>query len=175
MPLCAAVAPLVVCFDCPIVTCEGQRWAFAKCLDKSQMPLGMGNALTLVFQGPYTRSGTGLAQWLWQHKVANAQGAVPKMHPPGVSHGRQMFLLVRINHYSSLGLKLGLVLVEGRGAPYHSSQDQRKTPFPPEMSGSHLPAVVGGGTWENSVLPPGEVRTGLAEGGAGAQCCQKRR
>lgn len=81
-----------------------------------------------------------------------------------------MFLLVRINHYSSLGLKLGLVLVEGKEAPYHSSQNQRKIPFPPEMSGSHLPAVVGGGTWESSVLSPGELRTSLAEGGAGSQC-----
>lgn len=41
-----------------------------------------------------------------------------------------MFLLVKINHYSSLGLKLGLVLVEDREAPYYSSQDQREDPFP---------------------------------------------
>lgn len=57
-------------------------------------------------------------------------------------------------------------------APYHNSQDQRKIPilFAPEMSGSRLLAVVEGGTWESSVLPSGEVRTGLAAGGAGAQC-----
>lgn len=57
-------------------------------------------------------------------------------------------------------------------APYHSNQDQRKIPipFPPEISGSRLPAVVGAGAWESSVLPPGEVGTGLAAGGAGAQC-----
>lgn len=41
-------------------------------------------------------------------------------------------------------------------------------PFPPEMSACHLPAVIGSDT--SSVLPPGEVRTGFAEGGAGAQC-----
>lgn len=60
--------------------------------------------------------------------------------------------------------------MEGGEVPYHSGQDQRKIPFPLEMSGSHLPAVIGGDTWESSVLPSGEVRTGLAEGGAGAQC-----
>lgn len=60
--------------------------------------------------------------------------------------------------------------MEGREAPYHRSQDQRKIPFSPEVSGSHLPAVIGVGTWESSVLPPREVRTGLTEGGAGAQC-----
>lgn len=35
------------------------------------------------------------------------------------------------------------------------------------MSASHLPAVLGSGT--SSVIPPGEVRTGPAEGGAGAE------
>lgn len=43
------------------------------------------------------------------------------------------------------------------------------------MSGSGLPAVVRGGTWESSVLPPREVRTGLAGGGAGSQCWGPKR
>lgn len=47
--LCTALAPLGLCFDCPVVTCEGQRWAFAKCFNKSQKPLRMGTALALVF------------------------------------------------------------------------------------------------------------------------------
>lgn len=48
--LCAALAPLGLCFDCPVVTCEGwQRWAFAKCSKKSRRPLRMGTALALVF------------------------------------------------------------------------------------------------------------------------------
>lgn len=59
--------------------------------------------------------------------------------------------------------------MEGRKAPYPSSQDQRKIPFPPEMSAFHLPAVIGGDTWESSLRPPGEVRTGVAESGAGAK------
>lgn len=49
-----------------------------------------------------------------------------------------------------------------------AAKDQKKIPFSPEMSASHLPAVTGSDT--SSVLPPGEVRTGLAQGGAGAQC-----
>lgn len=56
--------------------------------------------------------------------------------------------------------------MEGRKAPYPSSQDQRKIPFPLGMSVSHLPAVIGGGMWESSLRPPGEVRT---ESGAGAK------
>lgn len=58
--------------------------------------------------------------------------------------------------------------LEDRDTPYGSSQDQRKIPFPPEMPASHLPAAIGSDT--SSVLPPGEVRTSLTEGGAGAQC-----
>lgn len=58
--------------------------------------------------------------------------------------------------------------LENRDTPYDSSQDERKMSFPPEMSASHLPAIIGSDT--SLVIPPGEVRTGLAEGGAGAQC-----
>lgn len=46
--------------------------------------------------------------------------------------------------------------MEGREAPYHSSQDQRKIPFPLELSGSHLPAIAGVGTRERSILRPWE-------------------
>lgn len=50
-PLCAAVALLALCFDCAVVTCEGQRWASAKCSNQVSGAIKDGSHSSSCFLG----------------------------------------------------------------------------------------------------------------------------